>query len=39
MKYIFSIIILIITFQAYANEWDVDISQCTKVTVRFFIII
>jgi hypothetical protein len=36
MRYIFLIIFFIISIQAYANEWDVDISQCTKVTVRFF---
>jgi hypothetical protein len=36
MRYIFSIIFLVITIHVYANEWDVDISHCTKVTERFF---
>jgi len=36
MKYIFSLIFIIITIQSYANEWEVDISQYTKVTERFF---
>jgi len=36
MKYIFSLIFIIITIQLYAGEWEVDISQCTKVTERFF---
>jgi hypothetical protein len=36
MKYIFSLIFFIITIQSYADEWEADISQYTKVTERFF---
>ena len=36
MKYIFSLIFIAIAVQLYADEWEADINQYTKVIERFF---
>jgi hypothetical protein len=36
MKYGFSVIFLLVGTLVYANEWEVDVSQCVKVAERFF---
>jgi hypothetical protein len=37
VKYFFCIIFLFLFSQTYADKWEVDISQCTKVIERFFV--